>query len=197
MPNNNAALIARLEEVTQAGLPVSNEALGAVVHDIVEALRRGTGPLETRIYEQMQEIVGYVTGARRDVSSLGGGLQIPDATDELTAVVAATEEATGKMLDVAEQLGELACDPAAAAFADRLNDLATNIYEASNFQDVTGQRLSKVIKALQAIETKTSAMLGQLGKQANVDDPASLLNGPQLPHNAANQDDIDALFDSL
>jgi chemotaxis regulatin CheY-phosphate phosphatase CheZ len=34
-------------------------------------------------------------------------------------------------------------------------------------------------------------------QQADINNPASLLNGPQLPQNASSQDDIDALFDSL
>ena len=79
----------------------------------------------------------------------------------------------------------------------------TNIYEASAFQDITGQRIGKIVCALQSLEEKLASLTSAFGpleeglaEQAAEGD-AALLNGPQLEKNASNQTDIDALFDSL
>jgi chemotaxis protein CheZ len=87
-------------------------------------------------------------------------------------------------------------DPASAA---ALTGAVTQIYEASSFQDITGQRITKVVRALQSMETKLQALAGAFGRAdftpaAPVEGDAALLNGPQLAQSASSQDDIDALF---
>src|SRR3546814_1118636 len=39
----------------------------------------------------------------------------------------------------------------------------TSIFEACGFQDITGQRITKVVTALQKIETKVDALLNAFG----------------------------------
>ena len=95
--------------------------------------------------------------------------------------------------------------------ADQVNDAVTQVYEACNFQDVTGQRITKVVKALKHIESKVDALVAAFGDEISkykaahptpekAEDPMSdkaLLNGPQLAANAGKQDDIDALLASF
>ncbi len=79
------------------------------------------------------------------------------------------------------------------------------IFEACNFQDLTGQRISKVVRTIVMVEERVDEMLrvwsGPAG--AAVTKPApdrrseedSLLNGPALPGEAAvSQDAVDAMF---
>jgi len=96
-----------------------------------------------------------------------------------------------------EQLGG---EPAA-----RLLDATTRIYEACSFQDITGQRITKVVGTLKAIEAKVAQITSHFGaqRQAPLDRPvgepaeASLLNGPQHPAVAMDQSDIDKLLASF
>ncbi len=182
------------------------------VAEVVESLMRTmdgdiTG-FDVRVQEELRKLVSFI----EDVKSEIIGVQpeeisqhhIPVAADELDAVVRATEEATGVILDAAEELDNLA-ETMEGAAAIKLQEITTKIYEASNFQDITGQRITKVVKALSQIESTVITMLkavghdveasSVLGKQREIRSDEDLMNGPQLPEEASTQDDIDALFD--
>ena len=83
----------------------------------------------------------------------------------------------------------------------------TRIYEACNFQDITGQRINKVVKTLKYIEEKIDALLTAFGEgladapppppPEPGDENARLMHGPQLPAVANKQDEIDAILASL
>ncbi len=121
--------------------------------------------------------------------------------------VGGTEAATNAILDAVERIEKSAnAVPGVAAAAIKLD--VTAIYEACNFQDITGQRISKVVTVLKEIDTTVSELLATLNMpkvdlsqtQTIASKPPrsgdeSLLNGPQAPGRAPNQADIDALFD--
>ena len=95
--------------------------------------------------------------------------------------------------------GELTGEPAA-----QLQDATTRIYEACGFQDITGQRITKVVATLKTIEAKVAHMVAAFGSRASrppaaeaMPDPSLLLNGPQLPAAAMDQSDIDKLLASF
>ena len=84
----------------------------------------------------------------------------------------------------------------------KLQAAVTTIYEACSFQDITGQRITKIVTTLKAIEQKVAHIVGTFapGKpneqlsEDHVPSDADLLNGPQLPGNAMDQSDIDKLL---
>ncbi len=89
----------------------------------------------------------------------------------------------------------------------KLSEQTTQIYEACNFQDITGQRITKVVRALKHIEERIDALVEAFGPEikgtASVASAGGqplteedLLNGPQLPDKAHDQAAIDALFDN-
>jgi chemotaxis protein CheZ len=135
------------------------------------------------------------------------------ATCELDAVVRATETATHTILEAAERIDSLLpvlsttapeADDGAAA---RIGEQVVRIFEACNFQDITGQRITKVVGAIKFIEGRIDRMIEILGGQgalcdvelpaeAVVDADAALLAGPQLESDPKiSQDDIDRFFD--
>ena len=140
---------------------------------------------------------------------------IPTATDELDAVVSATEVATNAIMGAAEKIEAVAAEIGGAG-AEALSNAVTEIYEACSFQDITGQRIGKVVTALKEIERKVETVVEKFGpdretreklKQIRQAEKAAietgdggqfeendLLHGPQLPDNANTQDEIDALF---
>lgn len=134
-------------------------------------------------------------------------------TSELDAIVQATEGATETILEAAEKLDGLGRELRSCAtedgyvtrIADEMADTIVGIYEACNFQDITGQRISKVVRTLDFIEQRILSMIEIWGHEAiadietgvheeHADEEAKLLNGPQLSQNAITQDEIDKLF---
>jgi len=148
--------------------------------------------------------------AKRELALIGAqdirARHLPTAGDELNAIVGATEGATNAILDAVERIEKTANAAGGETGSAILADV-TSIYEACNFQDLTGQRIAKVVSVLQEIDRTVAGLLATLGLPTSV--PAgkpsatvdtrtadeALLNGPQMPDAAPNQADIDALFD--
>lgn len=136
---------------------------------------------------------------------------IPSATDELDAVVGATEHATVAIMESCEAiLAQMESEK--PELSEKIGGNIIKIYEACTFQDITGQRITKVIKTLRAIDGKVSLLLQTLGGQlVNLEKENSvpgkpvseekgketLLNGPALPHQAASQEEIDRILAEL
>ena len=137
-----------------------------------------------------------------------GQTHIPAATDELDAVVGTTEEATQTIMESCEKILEVMKGEKPEIF-QQVETCVVKIFEACTFQDITGQRIKKVVTCLKQIDAKTTSILkaleGELGDIAGKamdskgENVVNLLNGPALPKNAVTQDDIDKLlaeFDS-
>ena len=160
-----------------------------------------------------------INRTKREIATLHGksfdGQEMAKVNGELGAVVGGTEHATQQILEAVE-----AIDQAATALAknispdqqkllsEEIQERVVAIFEACNFQDLTGQRISKVMSTMKFIEHHINTMMEIWGGvdaiKAHVpqpvdtrDDDAKLLNGPKLDGDAghASQDDIDALFD--
>lgn len=184
---------------------------------LVEILMQGVPQDEASphhlAYEEVRELQEFIDTARREIAAMGpmslSQKAIPSAADELDAIVEATREAADKILDAADEIQEIAGEVDDRLVA-RLSDVATKIYEASSFQDITGQRITKVVGTLQHIEEKLLRLAEtfgdtEVGEDAEIAfgedgvpvDPEDLLHGPQLPDQASAQDEIDALLASF
>ena len=178
----------------------------------------GTGDERTRrlrtsldMLKDLRELVQFIHQAKTEIAAIRPdeikSRHLTIASDELDAIVSATEDATNEIMEAAEAVESIAADVSPAQ-ADVIGDAVTRIYQACSFQDITGQRISKVVGALKHIEAKVESMLTLLGGkeaayvrvtkavEAEVDEnpEAKLLNGPQLGGPATSQDEIDALF---
>ena len=90
--------------------------------------------------------------------------------------------------------------------AEIVTSATMRVYEACNFQDITGQRTTKVIKALKSIEERVEGLVKAFGdeiakyaasnprKKKEPEGEEALLNGPQLDGKGVSQADIDAMF---
>jgi chemotaxis regulatin CheY-phosphate phosphatase CheZ len=83
--------------------------------------------------------------------------------EELDHIVEATEKATSDILEAAEEIQEVAWilreKGTDMELCDKIDQRATDIYTACSFQDITGQRTEKVVKALRFIEQRINAMI--------------------------------------
>src|SRR4051812_29313816 len=160
-----------------------------------------------------------INRTKREIATLHGrshdGEEMAKVNGELGAVVGGTEQATQQILEATE-----AIDQAASALsknispdqqkllAEEIQERVISIFEACNFQDLTGQRISKVMTTMKFIENHINAMMeiwgGVDALKAHAvpivdtrEGDAKLLNGPKLDGDVghASQDDIDALFD--
>lgn len=210
-PSLTARILLAQQEARQ---PLSRDEVAEVVEEVLTSMEGDVSAVDLKIYRELESLADYIQAAREEIAAIKpeeiSEAHIPLATDELDAVVGATEEATGRILDMAEQIQTIAegLDPEPQ---EKLIHCVTEIFEASNFQDITGQRINKVVKALKHIEAKVEALVGALGQEvAKARDAATeeaavgeappilsdadLMNGPQLPTNAIDQDEIDRLL---
>ncbi len=211
----DAPLDERLHSI-RARYPASDPAMVAeIVRAVLATMRGDLTATETSLLAEVEELGKTIAAAKAEIAALGiddiRASHIPSATDELDAIIAHTATATDSILEVCETLDRVAGDLAADAAqptgraAHLLQEATTRIYEACSFQDITGQRITKVVATLQAIEGKVAHMISAFGQRRPGDLPpapepdtaGSLLNGPQLPANAMDQRDIDRLLASF
>lgn len=137
--------------------------------------------------------------------------RLTTAAMELDAIVAATEEATHGILDSTEEIDdrihkvrEKTSDPDTLILLDDIGGLTTKILEACNFQDISGQRIGKVVNIINYLEERIITMIDIWGAEefAGIkvadearDADAALLEGPQMAGAGVSQDDIDSMFD--
>jgi chemotaxis protein CheZ len=185
--------------------------IAAVVEAVMKTLSGDVSLAEFQLYHELQRLADYIQSAKREIAAIRPdeirAHHIPMATDELDAVVGATAKATGEILDAAETLERMA-GTMAAPTGDEVRNVATRIYESCNFQDITGQRITKVVRTLKHIEDKIDALLSAFGEGIKAvappaeevlppGDERNLLHGPQMPAAANKQDDIDAILANL
>ena len=170
--------------------------------------------------EELEQISQSITETKREIATLhhtnfGEGTEVQVA-NELDAVVLATESATDAILTAAETIDADARDLAAKLSGSEHEDLVLDIqeqtvkiFEACNFQDLTGQRVHKVLDTMKFIEAHIDKMISIWGGLENFLDISpdslnkktgddALLSGPGLEDDGAirsSQDDIDSLFD--
>lgn len=174
-------------------------------HELAEAMQTFFGSLDRSIISEFKYIADFIQKARDEISGLQANdikdSRIPGASLELDAVVRDTERATETIMSEAETL--LAMEPNdLGAYKSEVDAAMTRIFEACSFQDLTGQRIKKVISTLRHIEERVSQFAGALGvKDKGASETAEdvrnrdqLLNGPAIGGPTTSQDDIDAMF---
>lgn len=165
-----------------------------------------------RVRMDIREMAHAIARTKAEIASIkpegegAGAGHFEDASVELDAIVKATATATGDILGAAETIQEIAWTLREMGTEDEVCDLidtkTTDIYTACSFQDITGQRIHKVIHVLRFLEDRIDAMMGIWGEggagapaPAPVSAEASLLNGPARPGEGLEQTDVDMMLD--
>jgi chemotaxis protein CheZ len=196
----------------------------ALIANIAEAYRREVEEA-VKLKSEMQAIQEAIAETKRQVVSFHApahhGVTVNHAAGELGAVVMDTEGATNNILAAAERIeilaGVIESDTTMKAMKGRAGDIAAQvmlIYEACNFQDLTGQRITRVCDTLNFVEQRVARMAEAWGGldalsqvlatevehiQAERDalGTHALAAGPAVAgaDGHVDQNDIDALFD--
>lgn len=201
----------RLEQLQQR-YPADNPVMVAeIIRDVLGTMRGDLSAGEAALLSQVEDLANTVANARAEIVAIGAdditASHIPSATDELDAIVAHTATATNSILECCEQLDAMSVK-LTAEDSQTLQNVITRVYEACSFQDITGQRITKIVATLKSIELKVAQIIEVFGSDSGTPDAKanpraaapevqSLLNGPQLPTAAMDQSDIDALMASF
>ena len=212
----------------QMASPRSSAAADALDQSVTHEVAEAQALLETyraqieqceKLKVELDLIYDAISRTKREIAVLHGksfnGEEMAKVNGELGAVVGGTEQATQQILEAAESIDQAASALAKVTSPDQqkilseeIQERVISIFEACNFQDLTGQRISKVMATMKFIENHITIMMDIWGGvdaiRAHVpamaddrDGSARLLNGPKLDGDAghASQNDIDALFE--
>ena len=185
-------------------------------HDIIslaevaaQSLQGFFQAMDAKVYRELREIAGYIESMRHEIGALQVNdlkeTRIPLAGEELGAIVQATEAATNTIMECAEALmGADASDP--VAYKALVDEKMMVIFEACSFQDITGQRIAKVVETLQHIEERVSrfadvmqakdiqGFLTEQERERAERKEKFLLHGPQLAGGGVDQSAVDEMF---
>lgn len=164
---------------------------------------------------ELLTMFGHIQRIRKELAAIGqGGATHKDhfatMADQLDAIVESTEDATNDIMTNMEEIDALIAqakskvkDAEVAGLLDQVTDKANAVFEACSFQDLTGQRVTKVVKSLQFIEERVNTIIRTWGRdelekvvvELKEDDPdKKLLNGPQRKGEGVSQADVDKMF---
>lgn len=163
--------------------------------------------IDTSIYRECRALSDYITNARKEIASLQPvdleSARIPRAGLELDAIVQQTEEATNTIMEAAEEI--MGADTSDSdAYQATTQDAVMRIFEACSFQDITGQRISKVVQTLSHIEERVLELRNLMGvTEADIEEAMkdgepqgddALLSGPALKGEGIDQSAVDNLM---
>lgn len=188
--------LASAGEITEANIDIS----GMMQEEINERY--------LLVYEELNGLSTYIDDAKVKISELCSDEirveHLPAATDQLDAIVADVEVATNTILGAAEIIAAKANE----LDEPEITEQVIKIFEASSFQDLTGQRTSKVISTLKFIEKRIHYLVlafygeeavakRQTRSQSDKNPEDGRLEGPQLPGEGNKQAEIDAVLASF
>jgi chemotaxis protein CheZ len=187
----------------------------AEAHALLETYRAQIEQCE-KLKVELDLIYDAISRTKREIAVLHGksfnGEEMAKVNGELGAVVGGTEEATQQILESIDQaataLSKVTSPDQQKILSEEIQERVVSIFEACNFQDLTGQRISKVMTTMKFIENHITVMMDIWGGVDAIkahappivdarEGAARLLNGPKTEGEVghASQDDIDALFD--
>lgn len=178
-----------------------------------KAMQRTNGDI---LEENLRALFSYVQRVRKEIASLNragdGEDKFVTMGEQLDGIVEATMDATETIMEAVEsnantihELRDLVTDKKQRALLDKLLHNQNKVFEACAFQDLTGQRITKIIKSVSYVEDRVN-MLREIWGPEELDkveievedtrtEDEKLLHGPQSKTEAISQDEIDKLFD--
>lgn len=204
-----AQLVAFLEE--SKGENVSLTDIMSLAEVMADSLDSFLQAMDKSLYREFSAIANEISSMKSEIAALCPSdmrhSAIPEAGRELDAVVEATENATNTIMSSAEVIMSAdTSDP--DAYQALVNDKVIEIFEACSFQDITGQRISKVVNALNIIDQRVSTFVDRLKihdmeevqreeTEAERRRRELILHGPQHEGEGVDQNEVDAMLADL
>ena len=167
---------------------------------------------------ELQEISDAIERTKNDIAELAPIAKSEDdglisVASELDSITDATEQAAEEILEMTENIENVAESIKAEnqnshlyQQAEEILQFTTSIFEACNFQDLTGQRITKAIKTLNFVSERINRIIDVWGSKNLIEakekpilgikeDCGVTISGPAAEGEGISQTDIDALFD--
>ncbi|MEH6631151.1 MAG: hypothetical protein V7776_10000 [Halopseudomonas aestusnigri] len=177
-----------------------------------------TAATDDRLHSELDNLIHYVERLRLELANItrkkGERSDFENMSDQLDALVKNTEEASYEILkssevilETVDKLREDNSEEDRNKLCDTITVSATNTLQACSFQDITGQRVTKILRSVQFVEERVNTMaeiygqgsINTLGLEITANeepDDEVPMEGPAMKlDEAISQDDIDALFD--
>jgi len=174
--------------------------------------------MENTLRGEVAGLVRYVERLRKEIANLALGknadkTSFQSMSEQLGAIITATEAASESIMEASENIINLADQldihlqtDEHKQSTDGIRDNAIKVLEACSFQDIAGQRVTKILNSLQFVEARVEKMIDVFGSEAlaelaeDIPKPegaqhAVEMHGPALGEEGISQDEIDALFD--
>lgn len=200
-------LVDHLRAEREAKLSLTDVA--AVTEVLISTMQSYFSSIDTAIYRECRALSEYISNARQEIAALQSqredaeNARLPRAGMELEAIVQQTEEATNTIMEAAETIMSLEAD-SGEDYQAQVTDEVMKIFEACSFQDITGQRVNKVVETLTYIEERVLGLRDLLGvtdeditaatQRDGQSERDELLSGPALSGEGIDQDEIDQLL---
>lgn len=190
------------------------EDVGAILEGMASSLQNNTDA-DRFLKQEIEGMAHYIVSAKAEISAMvpqdeeEATRNLDRATVELDEVVRATEEATNAIMDAADEIQNASSTLEDKETANKITEQTNKIYDACSFQDITGQRINKVLRTIEEVENRVVKLVTLFGgtlpdgyepkdqpeRRERPDE--ALMEGPQLSSERPSQEDIDKLFDSL
>lgn len=165
--------------------------------------------------DELTGLLRYINRVRQEIAAISHpadeDFHFNSMGEQLDAIVKATEEATNTIMEAVErnqqavdEIRAATDDEKIAGLLDKINENGNDVFEACSFQDITGQRVNKVVKSITYVEDRVNALVEVWGKEElqkvvvqaiEKTEDEKLLDGPQLDGKGLSQSEVDALFD--
>lgn len=161
------------------------------------------------IVRELAAVADYIAHVKKEIGALRANElcrdRLPMAHDELGSVIKATASATHTIMSAAEDILGMGDSPY-EQYRNQVETRVLEIFEACSFQDITGQRIGKVLEALGQLEKRLNRFASAVNARDTDDlrDPEEvlraarrevlLLNGPAKEGEGVNQDEIDQML---
>ena len=201
----------RIDRLTNAGAVITSVSGEPI------SVTAGDQAAFEKVRAEVEAIAARITLTKQEIATLRHPLakddKLSSASMELSAVVKSTEEATQNIMQAAEHMDEITREVTSLVtdsyVISRLNELSeyiTKLFEACSFQDLTGQRITKVVKTIDFIEERIETMQVIWGRKdieklpvpeddLHKKDDGLVLHGPtDAAGGAISQDEVDKLF---
>jgi len=164
----------------QADTQLVLEAIGKLERSLRE---RPPASGAERLHLDLVDMANAISRTKAEIAAIkptgGGPGQIGYATDELDSIVETTERATSDIIATIERIQEVAWtlreQGTEPTVCDLLDAQAAEAYTACSFQDLTGQRLRRVVGVLRFLEERIDTMI-RIWKLAEEDAPREASN---------------------
>lgn len=172
--------------------------------------------IDVKLRGEVEGLVRYVERLRQEIANVAQGrdtekTNFQTMSTQLDAIVVSTEqasntimEASEKILEASGRLGQDLSEEERLEAQNQIHARTTEVLEACSFQDLTGQRVTKILNSLRFVEERVERMIDVCGSDAMME-LIGALPEPEQDHDdvemhgptdeGISQDEIDALFD--